>query len=48
MKHFKMLIILQMQEEEEPKLEEGIAGEDQVKVFKEGGILLFTCGFNQI
>ena len=33
MKHFKMLITLQMQEEEEPKLEEDIAGEDQVKVF---------------
>ena len=43
-----MLIILQMQEEEEPKLGEDIAGEDQVKVFKEGVFLLFNCGFNQI
>ena len=30
-----MLIILQMQEEEEPKLGGDIAEEDQVKVFKE-------------
>ena len=43
-----MLITLQMQEEEEPRLGGDIAEEDQVKVFKEGGILLFTCGFNQI